>query len=104
MYDRSALHVGQKYVFVFTVFFLLYSQIDLFLFSNVNNGHYHGLYYVMYHFILTFLPCSYYFYVSNNALCVTPLLLPFCIILDSFVKCLLYIHFEYFASIQEKQC
>ena len=51
---------------------------------------------ILYHFILTLLPCSYYFYVSNNnALCVTPLLPPFCIILDSFVKCLLYSTFTW---------
>ena len=49
MYDRSALHVGQKRVCRLYSFLLCCAQIALFLFSNVNNGHYHRLhlYYVM---------------------------------------------------------
>lgn len=46
MYCCSELHVGQKHVL--TVFFLYCVETANFLFSNVNNGHYHKLhsYYV----------------------------------------------------------
>lgn len=100
MYNFSPLHASQNQFFILTVFcYVLPSPRPPSLFSNVNNGHYHRLhlYYViniLYQFILTLLSCTYYFYVCNNAMCVTPLLLPFCIIQNSFVKCLLYIHLD----------
>lgn len=94
MYDHSALYVGHKHVFLVITasFFSCFAPKQLLPSTEM---------WIMVITTdrldtLTFYTDSFhvaiFFYVSNNTVCVEPLHSPFCIILDSFVKCLLNIH------------